>query len=84
MLLNGEYAITNHVKRDTSFYVTFNMHWEAHEFDLPTINNKGFRLVLSTDRSNTYDGGRTCVMAPRSICIFAVEKCEGPIRQTRG
>ena len=71
-------------KEDAFLYLAFNMHWEAHEFDLPTINNKGFRLVLSTDRSNTYDGGRTCVMAPRSICIFAVEKCEGPIRQTRG
>ena len=74
MLLNGEYAITDRVKRDSSFYVTFNMHWEIHEFDLPVINHGSFKLIMSTDPENKYDGGKTCLIAPRSIAIFEVEK----------
>ncbi len=74
MLLNGEYAITDRVKKDASFYVTFNMHWEIHEFDLPVVNHGTFKLIMSTDPENKYDGGRTCLIAPRSIAIFEVEK----------
>ena len=74
MLLNGEYAITDHVNRDTSFYVTFNMHWEIHEFDLPVVNHSSFKLIMSTDPENRYDGGRTCLIAPRSIAVFTMEK----------
>ncbi|MBO7633768.1 MAG: alpha-amylase, partial [Lachnospiraceae bacterium] len=77
MLLNGEYAITDRVNRDTSFYVAFNMHWEEHEFDLPSVNHSTFRFVFATDAKTVFDGGKTCCVAPRSIAVFAVEKGKG-------
>ncbi len=84
MLLNGEYAITDRVNRDTSFYVIFNMHWEEHEFDLPSVNHSTFRFVFATDPKNSYDGGKSCLAAPRSITVFAVDRGgDDPSKKTK-
>lgn len=70
MLLNGEYARINRTDFDKSFYVAFNMHWEPHEFDLPTTGKGEYELIMTTDASNIYAGGRTCTMAARSVSVF--------------
>lgn len=72
VLLNGEYARIDHVVPDNSFYLAFNMHWDSHEFDLPTAGSGEYELLLSTDSSCTYSGGKTCVLEPRSIAVFKV------------
>lgn len=73
MLLNGEYARINKTEPDSSFYVAFNMHWEAHEFDLPTTGKGEFEMLLTTDAGNIYEGGRTCLLAARSIAVFVIK-----------
>lgn len=72
VLLNGEYARIDRSTFDDSFYVAFNMHWEPHEFDLPTTGKGEFEMILSTDPTTNYDGGRTCSLPARSIAVFAL------------
>ena len=72
ILLNGEYARVSRTSSDASFYVVFNMHWESHEFDLPTAGRGEYRMLLTTAEENIYEAGRTCVLAPRSMAVFEV------------
>lgn len=72
MLLNGEYARIDRVNADDSFYVAFNMHWETHEFDLPTTGKGEFEMIMTTDAANVYEGGRTCALAARSVAVFII------------
>jgi len=53
ILYCGEYATLKNGGKDQSFYVLYNMHWEAHDFALPNPE-KGFSWFLSMDTS---DGG---------------------------
>ena len=70
MLLNGEYAVVDRNRRDKSFYIAFNMHWEEHEFDLPGNGKSEFKMVLTTDSENTISEKCTCIIKPRSIAVF--------------
>ncbi len=72
ILLNGAYARVDRIKPDCSFYIAFNMHWEAHDFDLPTVNKQTFDLLGSTDPDISYNKERTCEIAPRSIAVFVL------------
>ena len=73
ILLNGEYAVVDRDKRDKSFYVAFNMHWEEHEFDLPGNAKNEFVKVLSTDPDNSVTDDRKCIIKPRSIAVFEMK-----------
>ena len=73
MLLNGEYAVVDRNKRDNSFYIAFNMHWEEHEFDLPGNGKSEFGLVMTTDADNKLTENRTCIIKPRSIAVFEIK-----------
>ncbi|MBO4415554.1 MAG: hypothetical protein J5824_06180 [Lachnospiraceae bacterium] len=73
ILLNGEYAVVDRDKRDKSFYVAFNMHWEEHEFDLPGNAKNEFVKVLSTDPDNSVTDDRKCLIKPRSIAVFEMK-----------
>lgn len=70
VLLNGEYARVDRIRPDASFYIIYNMHWQDHVFDLPTINKGSFRLLLSTDPDTVYTDGRTCEVRARSAAVF--------------
>lgn len=37
IMLCGYYAVSNHNDVDNFFYFAFNMHWEAHTFDMPDL-----------------------------------------------
>ncbi|MCR5321953.1 MAG: hypothetical protein K6E85_01520 [Lachnospiraceae bacterium] len=74
ILLNGEYAVVDRNKRDRSFYIAFNMHWEEHEFDLPGNTKNEFVKVLSTDPDNSVTNARTCIIKPRSIAVFEMKE----------
>jgi len=56
ILYCGEYARQKDGETDHSFYVLYNMHWEAHEFALPNPG-KGFVWFLSMDTSDQKDNG---------------------------
>lgn len=46
----GEYAKKSDGTRDDYFFVTYNMHWEPHEFALPNLPKKmGWYMVINTD-----------------------------------
>ena len=74
VLLNGEYAVVDRDKRDKTYYIAFNMHWEEHEFDLPGSNKADFVRVITTDPDNKVSDNRTCIIRPRSIAVF--ELCQ--------
>lgn len=50
VLLCGKYAAINRREFDTTFYIIYNMHWEAHSFGLPNlIDQMKWALLLTTD-----------------------------------
>ncbi|MCR5829927.1 MAG: alpha-amylase [Lachnospiraceae bacterium] len=74
ILLNGQYAMKDRRNADVSFFVLINMHWEAHEFDLPTIDEKPYTAILASDDSGVSVGERTCVLEGRTAVLFRVDE----------
>lgn len=77
ILLFGKYAQKENGDEDNSFYLIFNMHWEAHRFDLPSIGgNNEWKLLKSSDPIANQDmieeksKQRTYLAGPRSFSIF--------------
>ena len=77
----GEYGKRPDGTNDDNFYVTYNMHWEPHEFDLPKLpRGERWHVVFHTDKSevNGMYGkgeeplveGKSFVVPPRSIVVF--------------
>lgn len=49
IMLCGKYVRIDRVKEDEFFYFAFNMHWEAHNFDLPDLpTEKEWMILLDT------------------------------------
>lgn len=72
ILFYGSYFAEEDLQGET-VYIAFNMHWERHEFFLPTIRGGGWKCILDTSVSS----GKNCevvkdkyVVDPRSIAIF--------------
>lgn len=80
ILYCGDYAKKPDGTVDDTFYVMFNMHWNAHKFGLPTLpDKKRWICVRDTGREESdaadtmmplSDGYRTYVLKPRSIVIL--------------
>lgn len=82
ILLFGKYAVKENGEEEDSFYLIFNMHWEPHPFDLPSIgNHKEWKLLKSSDpaadqreieekEEGKKSKQRTYLAAPRSFTIF--------------
>ena len=77
----GEYGKKADGTKDESFYVVFNMHWEPHQFDLPSLKEgKSWHVVFHTDEkemNGMYDSGeepkaegRQFMVPPRTIVVF--------------
>lgn len=77
----GEYGKKADGTKDESFYVVFNMHWEPHQFDLPSLKEgKFWHVVFHTDEkemNGMYDSGeepkaegRQFMVPPRTIVVF--------------
>ena len=72
ILLNGGYALKDKRVPDMSFFLIINMHWEEHEFDLPTIDDDEYEIVLTSDSQAVQKGERTCILQGRSAVLFSV------------
>ena len=78
----GNYAEKEDGTPDDSFFVTYNMHWEPHEFSLPNLpKGKKWHVAINTDegsRNGIYQEGEEPVLEkqkhfmvpPRSIVVF--------------
>lgn len=78
----GNYAEKEDGTPDDSFFVTYNMHWEPHEFSLPNLpKGKKWHVAINTDegsRNGIYQEGKEPVLEkqkhfmvpPRSIVVF--------------
>ena len=77
IFLNGRYALKDKRTSDSSFFLLVNMHWESHEFDLPTIDEHPYTMVLASDDSAVSVGERTCVLEGRSAVLFRVDTLAG-------
>lgn len=85
ILLNGQYALKDRVNADSSFFIAFNMHWEEHEFDLPTVKGTRYILSFATDECQPATDGRTCIVPPRSIAVFeTVNEPDGTQKRKKG
>ncbi len=79
ILLNGAYAQTERGKSDASFYLLYNMHWEAHEFDLPEPGEGEWQLMFLTSSTGECSGilmadCRTMVLQPRTAAVLIRRK----------
>lgn len=78
----GNYAEKEDGTLDDSFFVTYNMHWEPHEFSLPNLpKGKKWHVAINTDEGNRngiYQEGEEPVLEkqkhfmvpPRAIVVF--------------
>ena len=77
----GEYGKKPDGTKDSNFYVTYNMHWEPHEFDLPKLpRGERWHVVFHTDKSEVNGmygkgeeplvDGKSFMVPPRSIVVF--------------
>lgn len=71
VMLCGKYA-----REEANIYIGYNLHWESHRLALPTIPQRRWKEVFSTD---TCEGSgiiddRTVNIAPRSIIVLIDEK----------
>ncbi|MEG2440574.1 MAG: alpha-amylase family glycosyl hydrolase [Acetivibrio sp.] len=74
IMLNGEYKKTADGKTDNSFYLAFNMHWEAHSFDLPRLPSEK-RWMVKWDTSEKLSdkdmkNQRDYLVNARTIVVF--------------
>ena len=82
IMLNGAYALhksgkTGEGKKDTSFLILINTHWEAHEFMLPVVNGHEWDFVFSTHPmlKGGIRSGREQkeLVLPRTICLYQLK-----------
>lgn len=86
IMLNGAYADIKEAdgirtRKDKSFLMLINTHWEAHEFSLPVITGCEWDFVFSTHpmvKSGLRVGREQKeLVLPRTICLFILKKQAG-------
>ena len=70
----GNYAEKEDGTPDDSFFVTYNMHWEPHEFSLPNLpKGKKWHVAINTDegsRNGIYQEGEEPVLEKQKHFIL--------------
>jgi len=89
ILYCGDYAEKENGEKDSTFYLLFNMHWEPHEFALPSpgknliwslsmntadLQNNGF---LKEGEEEILEDQKKYDMAPRSIVLLRAKEMPG-------
>ena len=70
ILLCGNYVKINRVDYDDSFYFAYNMHWENHNFDLPSPpKGKEWCLLIDTSVGLVYEANDLVGLNKESIMI---------------
>lgn len=72
VLLNGSFAMFDKRTHDSSYFILMNLHWESHEFDLPTVGDCGYKLVCASDESSVVLNEKTCTLGERTVAVFEV------------
>ena len=79
VMLNGDYQKLPCGSKDASFYIAYNMHWEAHSFDLPKLTKgRVWSLKWDTSLNTTLDNSemevlenqRNYLLKPRSVVVL--------------
>lgn len=77
ILLNGNYAVGPKGTADDSFYIIMNMHWEEHEFDLPSIKDNEWKLLFATDYAPQPDSEKkSVIIQPRSVAVYTLKRVD--------
>ncbi|MFA9464234.1 MAG: alpha-amylase family glycosyl hydrolase [Velocimicrobium sp.] len=81
VMLNGDYQLLENGKKDDTFYIAFNMHWESHTFDLPMLSKtREWKLKWDTSKSVIEEdqllNQRTYLVKPRTIVVLQGIICE--------
>ncbi len=66
-------------EEDDTFYLAYNMHWEEHEFALPTLmNEEKWEVVIDTGRTvvDKQPLERSCMLQPRSVVVLVAKEQE--------
>ena len=70
----GDYVRKADRTFDDSFYVMFNMHWEVHEFELPQMEDRAWRVVFDTATGKNISedklSERCLTLEPRSMVVL--------------
>lgn len=76
ILLNGHYVVQRNKTTEKSVYLIINMHWEEHEFDLPTLQGgREWKLLILTEMEKQLKLlKKACIVPARSIVVFAEEE----------
>ncbi len=78
-MLNGDYQTLSNGSKDNSFYVAYNMHWEAHTFDLPKLTkgrvwklkwDTSLNTTLNSKEIEVLENQRTYQIKPRSVVVL--------------
>ncbi len=80
-LLCGKYALIDRKDADNSFYLAANMHWEPHEFALPTLaSGEKLQFLFATDEDcKAPIEGKTYEVPARSLVVFMGTEVKAPV-----
>lgn len=67
VLLCGKYAAVNRREFDTTFYILYNMHWEAHDFGLPNLVDQLKWAMLMTTDAAIETSDKTVELLPKEL-----------------
>lgn len=77
IMLCGSYTAIQEKKPDHYFYLAFNMHWEAHEYELPKLpDGTNWKVFIDTAQEKEEEtkesmiSEKTYIVKPRSIVVF--------------
>jgi len=80
VLFCGRYAKVSRTECDKDFYVVFNFHWEAHEFNLPNpLSSIKWKVVIDTSKEQIDEleegflevTGKSYLVKERTIVVFS-------------
>ncbi len=68
----GSYVRKPDYTFDSNFYMIFNMHWTAHEFELPKLAGFSWKMEFDTGAGKRDEAfnGESLVLEPRSIVLL--------------
>lgn len=74
LLFNGKINTVTGEEKRNAVYVVVNMHWEPHEFDIPTVGRGKWSKAVETADAVLADNNISCLAPPRSITVLTYEE----------
>ncbi len=76
MMYCGDYIRKNDRTFEDHFYLIYNMHWEKHEFEVPELTERCWKVVFDTAGKNT-EFAECLMLEPRSVVLLRAAKDDG-------